>query len=101
MHADYPHYHPDLLQACLQGSPSDVDAMATKTLTTPNDPDPELVYYVGAILAFCGKKDAAMHLLKTAIGSNYCSYSQLQLTKGGRLRCSVYDQQTSSCWSRL
>jgi hypothetical protein len=74
-----PHYHRDLLQACLQGSPSDVDAMATKTLTTPNDPDPELIYYVGAILAFCGKNDAAMHLLKTAIESNYCSYSELQL----------------------
>ena len=74
-----PHYHRDLLQACLQGSPSDVDAMATKTLTTPNDPDPELIYYVGTILAFCGKKDAATHLLKTAIESNYCSYSQLQL----------------------
>jgi hypothetical protein len=51
--------------------------MATKTLTSPNDPDPELIYYVGAILAFCGKKDAAMHLLRTAIESNYCSYSQL------------------------
>ena len=74
-----PHYHRDLLQACLQGSPSDVDTMATKTLTAPNDPDPELIYYVGAILAFCGKKDAAVHLLKTAIESNYCSYSQLQL----------------------
>ena len=53
--------------------------MANKTLTTPNDPDPELIYYVGAVLAFCGKKDAAVHLLKTAIESNYCSYSQLQL----------------------
>ena len=73
-----PHYHRDLLQACLQGPPSELDAIATKALTTPNEPDPELVYHQGAILAFCGKKDAAVHLLKTAIESNYCSYSQLQ-----------------------
>jgi tetratricopeptide (TPR) repeat protein/predicted Ser/Thr protein kinase len=73
-----PHYHRDLLQACLQGPPSELDAIATKALTTPNEPDPELVYHQGAILAFCGKKDAAVHLLTTAIERNYCSYSQLQ-----------------------
>jgi TolB-like protein/predicted Ser/Thr protein kinase len=73
------HYHRDLLQSCLQGPPSDLDEIASKALTMPLESDPELVYYQGAILAFCGKKDAAVHLLKRAIESNYCSYSQLQL----------------------
>ena len=73
-----PHYHRDLLEACLKGPLSELDAIAARAQTMPNDPDPEIIYYQGAILAFCGKKDAAIHLLKTAIERNYCSYSQLQ-----------------------
>jgi TolB-like protein/predicted Ser/Thr protein kinase len=72
-----PHYHRDLLQACLQGPPSELDAIATKALTTL-EADPEVAYYQGSMLAFCDKKDAAVQLLKKAIESNYCAYSQLQ-----------------------
>jgi hypothetical protein len=34
-------------------------------------------YYQGTIFAYCGKKDAAFHLLKSAIEKNYCAYSNL------------------------
>jgi len=73
-----PHYHRDLLQACLQGPPSDLERLAHEADTHgPSDPDPELAYYEGTILAYCGRKDAAFHLLNAAIQENYCAYSQL------------------------
>ena len=43
----------------------------------PSDPDPEISYYQGAIFAYAGKKEAAFHMLKTAIEQNYCAYSNL------------------------
>jgi len=73
-----PHYHRDLLQACLQGPPSELERMAHEAETRgPTDVDPELSYYQGTIFAYCGKKNAAFHLLKAAIEQNYCSYSNL------------------------
>jgi len=73
-----PHYHRDLLQACLLGPPSELDRIAHEDETSqPSDPDPELSYYQGAILAYCSKKDAALHMLKTAVETNYCAYSNL------------------------
>ena len=72
------HYHRDLLQACLSGPPSELDRIAHEDETdTPSEADPELVYYQGAILAYCGKKDAAFHMLKIAVEQNYCAYSNL------------------------
>jgi tetratricopeptide (TPR) repeat protein len=71
-------FHRDLLQACLSGPPSELDRIAHEDETgTPSDADPELVYDQGAILAYCGKKDAAFHMLTTAIEQNYCAYSTL------------------------
>jgi len=73
-----PHYHKDLLQACLLGPQTDLDRIAhDDEVSQPADPDPELSYYQGAILAYCGKKEAALHLLQTAVESNYCAYSNL------------------------
>jgi len=40
--------------------------------------DPEPRYFVGALLAYCGQKDAAVRLLKSAIEQNYCAYIALQ-----------------------
>jgi hypothetical protein len=52
--------------------------LAQQALTTqPAEPDPEIWYYQGAVFAFCGKKDAAMHMFRLAIGQNYCGYSNL------------------------
>jgi len=75
-----PVYHRDLLEACLGlRPPSELDRIARDFETTqPAEPDPELWYYQGSILAFCGKKEAAFRMFKMAIERNYCSYSNLQ-----------------------
>jgi len=39
--------------------------------------DPELLYYQGSIMAFCGNKDLAVRLLRSAIEHNYCALSAL------------------------
>jgi serine/threonine protein kinase len=74
-----PRYHKDLLESCLQLRPAtDLDRIAQDDETNlPSDPDPETWYYQGAILAFCGKKSAAIHMLQSAVETNYCSYSNL------------------------
>ncbi len=74
-----PRYHRDLLEACLGlRPPSDLDRIAHDAETNlPTDPDPETWYYEGAILAYCGKKQAALHMLESAVGQNYCAYSNL------------------------
>ncbi len=73
-----PKYHRDLLEACLEGTNSELDRLAHEAETNPSaEGDPEMGYYQGAIFAYCGKKDAAFDMLKTAIEQNYCSYSNL------------------------
>jgi serine/threonine protein kinase/tetratricopeptide (TPR) repeat protein len=73
-----PKYHRDLVQACLLGPASELDRLAHEAETNPPaEPDPEIWYYQGAIFAFCGKKDAAFHMLRSAIDQNYCAYSNL------------------------
>jgi Tfp pilus assembly protein PilF len=74
-----PIYHRDLLEACLQLRPAaDLDRMAQEAETTqPSEPDPETWYYQGTIFAFCGKKQAALHLLQSAVGQNYCAHENL------------------------
>ena len=74
-----PRYHRDLLEACLGLRPaSELDRIAHEDETSlPTDPDPETWYYQGAILAYCGKKQAALHMLESAVGQNYCAYSNL------------------------
>ena len=44
----------------------------------PAESDPETWYYQGAIYAFCGKKQAALHLLQIAVEANYCAHENLQ-----------------------
>jgi TolB-like protein len=72
-------YHRDLLESCLQLRPAaDLDRIAHEAETSlPSDPDPETWYYEGALFAYCGKKQAALHLLESAVGQNYCSYANL------------------------
>ncbi len=75
-----PRYQRALLQACLEKPPAApmLNRIAHEAETTlPSDPDPEMWYYEGAILAYCGKDQAALHLLESAVGQNYCSYSNL------------------------
>ncbi len=74
-----PRYHRDLLESCLQLRPAaDLDRMAQEAESSlPTEPDPETWYYQGALFAFCGKKQAALHLLQSAVEQNYCAYSNL------------------------
>jgi serine/threonine protein kinase len=74
-----PRYHRDLLESCLGLRPaSELDRIAHESETSfPADPDPETWYYEGALFAYCGKTQAAVHLLQSAIQNNYCSYSNL------------------------
>ena len=74
-----PRYHRDLLEACLQLRPAaDLDRMAQEAETSlPTEPDPETWYYQGAIFAYCGKKQAALHLLQSAVEQNYCAHENL------------------------
>jgi hypothetical protein len=67
------------MEACLGLRPlSELDCMAHEAESNgPSEPDPELSYHQRELFAYAGKKDAAIHLLKTAIEQNYCSYSNL------------------------
>ena len=40
--------------------------------------DGEPRYVFGTLLSYCGQKDAAVRLLKSAIEHNYCAYQSLQ-----------------------
>lgn len=75
-----PHYHRDLLEACIDlRPPPELDLIVQQAETNvPTEPDPEIAYYQGAILVYCGKKGAAVHILRNAIERDYCAYSQLQ-----------------------
>jgi len=42
------------------------------------DPDSENRYLSGTDMAFCGEKDMALRLLKSAVEGHYCSYTALQ-----------------------
>jgi eukaryotic-like serine/threonine-protein kinase len=74
-----PRYHRDLLEACLGLRPAaDLDRMAQEAETSlPSEPDAETWYYQGSIFAYCGKKQAALHLLQSAVEQNYCAHENL------------------------
>jgi hypothetical protein len=77
--AKAPFYHRELLIACTQTQrPAELEKIAREAETSVMaEPDPEEWYRVGALLAYCGQKDAAMRLLKAAVQQNYCAYSAL------------------------
>ena len=74
-----PRYHRDLLEACLQVPLSaELERLAHVAETTQaTELDPETWYYEGAIFGYCGKKQAALHRLQSAVEQNYCAYSNL------------------------
>ena len=74
-----PRYQRELLESCLQLRPStDLDRLAHEAETSlPSEPDPENWYYQGTLFAYCGKKQAALHLLQSAVEQNYCAHSNL------------------------
>jgi len=70
----------DLIQACVDPPHSAAcDAAAQKVEATAlAGVDVEPLYSVGALLAYCGQKDAALRSLRRAIERNYCAYTALQ-----------------------
>jgi serine/threonine protein kinase len=77
--AKAPLYHRDLLVACTQAQrPADIDRTVREAESSAMmELDPEAWYHVGALMAYCGQKDAALRLLKAAVQQNYCAYSAL------------------------
>jgi serine/threonine protein kinase len=70
----------DLIQACVDPPHSaSCDAAAQKVEATAlAGVDVEPLYSVGALLAYCGQKDAALRSLRRAVEKNYCAYTALQ-----------------------
>ena len=74
-----PRFHRDLLEACLGMRPaSDLDRMAHEAESNPPaESDTETWYYQGALFGYCGKKQAALRMLQSAVETNYCAHSNL------------------------
>ncbi len=74
-----PIYHREMLVACTQAQrPADMDRIVREAeSSTMMEPDPEQWYFMGALMAYCGQKDASLRLLKAAVQQNYCAYSAL------------------------
>jgi hypothetical protein len=70
----------DLLQSCLAPQQtSELDKTAQKIEAAAlAGVDAEPRYWVGALLSYCGQKEAAVRLLRSAVGQNYCAYTALQ-----------------------
>jgi hypothetical protein len=68
-----------LLQTCLQPSASSNMAEAARA-AEPDlmaSRDPEMKYYQGAILVYCGQSQIALNLLNAAVSQKYCAYEAL------------------------
>jgi TolB-like protein len=71
--------HRDLMLACVAPQkPADFDRIVRDSESSVMmEPDPELWYHIGALMAYCGQKEPALRLLKAAVQQNYCAYSAL------------------------
>ena len=69
-----------MIDACLNHAPAaDVDRLAEDFAPTVLAAhDSEAKYMNAGYFAFCGKKDIAMRLIKSAIAGHYCAYTDLQ-----------------------
>src|SRR5713101_152108 len=78
--SDAPLVGHDLLQVCLDPQQaSQLDSAAQKIETAAlAGVDAEPRYAFGTLLSYCGQKDAALRLLRSAVEHNYCAYSALQ-----------------------
>ena len=69
-----------MIDACLNHAPAaDVDRLAGDFAPTVlGAHDSEAKYMNAGYFAFCGKKDIAVRLIKSAIAGHYCAYTDLQ-----------------------
>jgi serine/threonine-protein kinase len=74
-----PRYHRDLLEACLGLRPAaELDRIAPDLVRTAvNELDPEALYYQGTLLGYCGKSQASLQLLQSAVERGYCAHSNM------------------------
>ena len=72
-------YHRDLMEACTAPQrPADIAKIVRDAESSVmTEPDAEAWYHVGALMAYCGQKEPALRLLKTAVQQNYCAYAAL------------------------
>ena len=72
-------YHRDVMDACTANPrPADLQKIVRENETSVvTEPDAELWYHMGALLAACGQNEASLRLLKAAVQQNYCAYSAL------------------------
>ncbi len=70
----------DLIQSCIDPPHSTKCDQAAQKIEAAAlaAGDIEPLYSVGALLSYCGQKDAAVRLLNKAIAQNYCAYTALQ-----------------------
>jgi serine/threonine protein kinase/tetratricopeptide (TPR) repeat protein len=75
-----PRYHRDLTEAVLGvRPPAELERLAQEDTTSlAAGDDPETAFYQGTMLAYAGKKEAAVHMIRVAIEQNYCAYSALE-----------------------
>ncbi len=69
-----------IMAVCMENPSSPDMAALTKeeVATRLADRDPEPRYVVAGDLLFCGQKDAALQLLKSAVAGHFCAYTGLQ-----------------------
>jgi len=78
--SDRPLLGRDLLLACQDPQQtSQLDGAAKKSEAAAlAGVDAEPRYFVAALLSYCGQKDAAVRLLRSAMEQNYCAFTALQ-----------------------
>ncbi len=78
--SDWPLLGRDLVRFCLDPQQTSQSNLAAKKVETAafEALDPEPRYSFGTVLSYCGQKDAAVRMLKSAIQQNYCAYTALQ-----------------------
>jgi len=72
-------YHRELMEACTS-SPRPADlakVVREQEASVMMEPDAELWYHIGALMAACGQTEPAMRLLKASVQQNYCAYGAL------------------------
>ena len=76
---DNPAWYRGLLEACLGNRPVPeiVRLVGQAGPALMAERDPEMKYYQGSLLAWCGQKDAALGLLRSAVDQNYCATAAL------------------------
>jgi len=72
-------YHRSLMEACTAAQkPPDLARIVRENESSVMiEPDAELWYRVGSLMAACGQNEPALRLLKAAVQQNYCAYSAL------------------------